>query len=639
MPRPSKRSHNVDTAVNHDFDSIFAFLKNTPYVYKDTATPTDPHTFDLWKDGSTSKIYIADTWMVLTNSGDSGTGYIPYSGAIADVDLGDYGLTATDVTATNLTVGALSGILKATAGVVAGSAVHADLGTILGSGAYHLSSAEQTELNAWLDDVTLADGGSITIPSNQYITLSGTASAGTRVSGAGFQFSSNSLSWDVELSRKGANVLGTANAFTAEGAISGSALTTTGGVVTGANSTSLNIGQAIAGQLRIINSAVAGISAITMVSEATSVKMFSFANTYTSVRIHEGGSYDVSVFEASTVGINKIFYVYGYPTGSTGAVVHYGSTQIIHPATVDLCQFSTDCAGGFDFNAKAVSNVSTLAVTTSATINSVAVAVTTRPTDTFGACTDVTTNDATTAAHGLCPKFSDSAGLNDLDYFLENRKRRWMLWADFENSTDQSQFYTTVVNSAYISNRIYTTGQLGFKTPATGTNTEGKCAVSTSLQLILGGGILTLEWSMQVPVLSAATDIFRVYAGMTDTLNAAPTNGICFEYSHGTNSGKWVANVKHALAAAQALDTGITVDTNPHTFKIIVNANASQVDFYIDGALVATHNTAGNIPSGTGHSMQYYFNIIKEVGSTGTTNMVLSVDWAFGNLVFTTPRT
>lgn len=100
MVRPSKRSHTVDNHVNQDLTALFEFIKNSPYVYKDTSTPTDPHTFDLWEDGNTGKIYIAGTWYNLVNSGDGTTGYVPYTGATANLALGNYTVTASQLAST-----------------------------------------------------------------------------------------------------------------------------------------------------------------------------------------------------------------------------------------------------------------------------------------------------------------------------------------------------------------------------------------------------------------------------------------------------------------------------------------------------------------------------------------------------------
>ena len=110
MPKPSKRSHSIDLAVNDDLNKLFEYTRHTPYVYKQSTTPIDPYPFDMWiNDDGTSKVYIDDTWMTLTQTTDGATGYVPYTGAIADLVLGDndlslgtgdFSITSGDITLT-----------------------------------------------------------------------------------------------------------------------------------------------------------------------------------------------------------------------------------------------------------------------------------------------------------------------------------------------------------------------------------------------------------------------------------------------------------------------------------------------------------------------------------------------------------
>ena len=230
---------------------------------------------------------------------------------------------------------------------------------------YHLTSARHTKLTAWMTSVTLGATGDLTLPTGANLVITNKVRWNTATSA--LEFYNGADSWfDVELSRKGANILGTADAFTA------SSLTTTSSTITGANSTSAGLGN-VAGYLSIIHPTSSVYARLVLSSGGTVSTAMAFKLDDAVFDLHPGGGYPVSVFRVSTVGINQPFRVYGYPTGAAGAVPHYGSIQIVHPAAVDLCQFSTDCAGGFDFDAKAVSNIATLAITTSGTINSSAI--------------------------------------------------------------------------------------------------------------------------------------------------------------------------------------------------------------------------------------------------------------------------
>jgi len=77
---------------------------------------SDP-TIKIYYQGDTSS-----RWDVPANSEVFKNIFVPYTGATQDVDLGSYGLTAND-----LTIGSLSGVLKASSGVVSGEATFLDL--------------------------------------------------------------------------------------------------------------------------------------------------------------------------------------------------------------------------------------------------------------------------------------------------------------------------------------------------------------------------------------------------------------------------------------------------------------------------------------------------------------------------------
>ena len=228
---------------------------------------------------------------------------------------------------------------------------------------YHLTSARHTALTAWMTYVTLGETGSLTLPTNQGLTITNKISLNVTDGKLGFY---SPVAWTANLYAESSTVLKTDVNFSAL------SLITTGGTITAPNNTSAVLGN-IAGYLSIIHPTSSVYARLVLSSGGTVSTAMAFKLDDAVFDLHPGGGYPVSVFRVSTVGINQPFRVYGYPTGAAGAIPHYGSIQIVHPAAVDLCQFSTDCAGGFDFDAKAVSNIATLAITTSGTINSSAI--------------------------------------------------------------------------------------------------------------------------------------------------------------------------------------------------------------------------------------------------------------------------
>jgi len=140
-----------------------------------------------------------------------------------------------------------------------------------------------------------------------------------------------------------------------------------------------------------------------------------------------------------------------------------------------------------------------------------------------------------------------------------------------------------------------------------------------------GSGSWVLETVFNVETLSTATNEYILINGFCDAANgSAITDGIYFEYDR-TNSVNYIA-VCEASGTRTEVDTGVAVSTTSTVWpkqRIIVNADATSVTFYIDGSLVATITT--NIPSSASH--QPYFGIFKST-STAAQN-ILYLDYIY----------
>lgn len=157
---------------------------------------------------------------------------------------------------------------------------------------------------------------------------------------------------------------------------------------------------------------------------------------------------------------------------------------------------------------------------------------------------------------------------------------------------------------------------IGVMLMSTGSSTAGASALANSTyNLTFGFGYtLTLTWRVALKDLSDGTDTFVVRHGFTNSNNGTSTNGAYFRYTHSVNSGKWEA-VTVVAGTETAEDTGITGAVDGfHLFKIVVNDDATQVDFYIDGVL--TNSITTNIPNGSAEVTGYSCHIEKTAGST-----------------------
>lgn len=112
--------------------------------------------------------------------------------------------------------------------------------------------------------------------------------------------------------------------------------------------------------------------------------------------------------------------------------------------------------------------------------------------------------------------------------------------------------------------------------------------------IILGGGVVTYETLVQVETLATAGNDYTCRIGFGDsTTGADNANGAYFEYNRGT-SANWIiktasASTRTSTTTSTAVSAGSWVK-----LKIVINAAASSIEFFINGSSVGTITT--NIP-------------------------------------------
>lgn len=188
-----------------------------------------------------------------------------------------------------------------------------------------------------------------------------------------------------------------------------------------------------------------------------------------------------------------------------------------------------------------------------------------------------------------------------------------------------------------ISNLNAVTGRVGVVSCTLGTSAGASAGIYCGTPSILfGDGDTRMDFQMQIPTLSDATDEFRVRAGFGDnTTTGAFTDGAYFEYTHGTNGGNWQILTANNNAR-DTQNTGTAANTNWNTFTIICNAGGTSVAFYINGVQVTNSPITTQIPTGAGRNFGFDFQITRVSGSSNSRS--ISVDWASFYKKFTTPR-
>lgn len=167
----------------------------------------------------------------------------------------------------------------------------------------------------------------------------------------------------------------------------------------------------------------------------------------------------------------------------------------------------------------------------------------------------------------------------------------------------------------------------------TGSTSNGRAVLSRSVNLFaLGYFKIEMIWRIALEELSTSTERFVIYLGMIDNTGAgAPVDGVYFFYSDQFAS-QWQCVCRESNIQT-VITTSVEINTNYSIFKIVVNENATQANFFINDSLVATINS--NIPSTAGNFTGIGARIEKVIGSTQRN---MSIDYYSHLIEFTGGR-
>jgi len=117
-------------------------------------------------------------------------------------------------------------------------------------------------------------------------------------------------------------------------------------------------------------------------------------------------------------------------------------------------------------------------------------------------------------------------------------------------------------------------------------SSSGPISISTIQQsVILGAGVVTLNWIAKVDVVSSAGNPYEWSIGF---------NELRFYTLYTVNSGNWT--LKSTNGAPTTVNTSTALTTGWHNYQIVINAAATSVTFSIDGVAVGSAITT-NIPT------------------------------------------
>jgi hypothetical protein len=161
---------------------------------------------------------------------------------------------------------------------------------------------------------------------------------------------------------------------------------------------------------------------------------------------------------------------------------------------------------------------------------------------------------------------------------------------------------------------------------SSGTDTDSKGAIRTSTAAFqFGAGVYTFETQINIPTLSDGTNTFTVYCGFGDTTNADQVDGVYFKYTDvggGTPTPNWYKCSSNG-STRTATSTGVAASTDWVKLKIVVNADGTSAEYFIDGVSVGVLTT--NLPA-SGATCGAITSIVK---SAGTSAREVKVDWTW----------
>lgn len=140
---------------------------------------------------------------------------------------------------------------------------------------------------------------------------------------------------------------------------------------------------------------------------------------------------------------------------------------------------------------------------------------------------------------------------------------------------------------------------------------------------------ITWEWAMRINNLASAGNMGFYVGAITFATPIPPgtSPGMYFSYTDNVNSGQWRINCRNS-SGITTNNTSSALDTNWHTYKIIINSAGTSASFYIDGIEVTNSPITANITTGL---MKWVFQ--KDVVS-GNPSLTWDIDYLYLGTTF-----
>lgn len=179
------------------------------------------------------------------------------------------------------------------------------------------------------------------------------------------------------------------------------------------------------------------------------------------------------------------------------------------------------------------------------------------------------------------------------------------------------------------------TGVFGIWQLGTGTTVAGRAGEKAGdlNSFCLGQGVTIIEFKIKIPTLSTITEEFIIRCGLGDNATGATTDGVVFVYDRTVSTSWRLQNKANTVSTTGQSVTA--VGTGWVRLKIVINAGATSVSYYVNDVEVTDSPVTLNIPSGTSRMLTPILSITKSVGSSSRT---VQMDYAALDIKLTSPR-
>ncbi len=205
--------------------------------------------------------------------------------------------------------------------------------------------------------------------------------------------------------------------------------------------------------------------------------------------------------------------------------------------------------------------------------------------------------------------------------------KAWWNFEDFIGSGTQfgGLWYPSVSGAdAAVSDSVPTSLRPGICSLTTGTTNAGIArigmAYNMAQRMVLGAGVYTIEADINITTLSTATEAYTLRFGFMNSGAVLPTEGVYFQYSNTGSTPNWYKSAAQDTTYTDT-DTTIVAATGWTRLKLVVNAAATSVEYFINGVSAGVVTTNISIAA-----ICPMYTIIK---SAGTTARLFYIDWAW----------